>query len=359
MICSVVGARPNFIKMAPVIHDLHRRGIAQLFVHTGQHYDRKMSAIFFDELNMPRPDIYLDVGSGTHAIQTARVMEKFEKVCLNHSPSLVVVAGDVNSTLACALTAAKLHIPVAHIESGLRSHDRQMPEEINRVLTDHISDLLFVTERSGKVNLGKEGISKEKIHFVGNTMIDTLHTHLDKALDNHPWTRFDLDPRSYVMVTLHRPANVDELDVLVEIMEALETIGKEQPVIFPAHPRTQQQIEKARIQLKHIQLLEPLGYLTFLGLMARAKCVLTDSGGIQEETTALTVPCITIRENTERPITLEKGTNQLAGMDKENILAAFNKAIKTDYIGVMPELWDGHAAIRVGEVLESWRNTQK
>jgi UDP-N-acetylglucosamine 2-epimerase (non-hydrolysing) len=314
----------------------------------------KMSSIFFDELEMPRPDIYLEVGSGSHAAQTARVMERFETVCVDHAPDLVMVAGDVNSTLACALTASKMNIPVAHLESGLRSFDRQMPEEINRILTDHVSDLLFVTEPSGQENLQKEGISREKIHFVGNTMIDTLQYQLEKALERKPWQKYDLSPQSYVLVTLHRPANVDNREVLAEILSALETIGRGRPVLFPIHPRTWKKIKEAEIEIREIQLLEPLGYLTFLGLMAKAQCVLTDSGGIQEETTALCVPCVTIRENTERPITLEEGTNSLAGTQKEKILAMFQTAITTQYAGRMPKLWDGNAAVRVGQILEVW-----
>ena len=353
MIGNIVGARPNFIKMAPVIHEIKRRGIPQLFVHTGQHYDRKMSAIFFDELDMPKPDIYLGVGSGSHAVQTAKVMEQFEKVCNKHTFDLVVVAGDVNSTLACALTASKLHIPVAHVESGLRSFDRRMPEEINRILTDHISNLLFVTEQSGVENLLKEGIDPKKIHFVGNSMIDTLQAHLGKALEGHPWSNYNLEPETYILVTLHRPANVDDSDVLAEIMDALEGIGANHPVLFPVHPRKQKQIEKFGFQMKNIQRIEPLGYLSFLGLMAKSKCVLTDSGGIQEETTALSVPCITIRENTERPITLKNGTNQLAGIKKAKILEAFNKAMASSYAGLLPKLWDGHAAVRICDVIES------
>lgn len=354
MICNIVGARPNFIKMAPVVHEIERRGIPQLFLHTGQHYDPKMSAVFFNELDMPKPDIYLGVGSGTHAEQTARVMEKFEKVCSNQQIDLVVVAGDVNSTLACALTASKLHIPVAHVESGLRSFDRRMPEEINRILTDHISDLLFVTEKSGEENLRREGIAEEKIHFVGNTMIDSLQTHLSSAVESCPWSQYNLEAGSYVLVTLHRPANVDNPEVLREILSAIDMIGNTHPVFFPVHPRTQNQIKKTRFKMKNTRFVEPLGYLAFLGLMARSKCVLTDSGGIQEETTALSVPCITIRENTERPVTLEKGTNHLAGMEKANILDVFNKAITKDYAGVMPELWDGHAAQRICDIIEAW-----
>ena len=355
MILTVVGARPNFVKMAPIIHEINRRGIPQLFVHTGQHYDERMSAIFFDELGMPKPDIYLGVGSATHAEQTARVMLSFEKVLLEHQPELVVVAGDVNSTLACALTAVKLHIHVAHIESGLRSFALSMPEEINRILTDHISELLLVTEPSGEKNLLAEGIAPEKMHFVGNTMIDSLEKHLPAALSRAPWETYGLKPGEYALTTLHRPANVDHEDALRDILGALEVVGKDQPVLFPAHPRTLARIEKWNITLENIRPVEPLGYLEFLGLMARAGIVLTDSGGIQEETTALGVPCITIRENTERPVTIDVGTNTLAGTRGKDVLAAYHQLRSRRPQGRRPDLWDGHAAVRVVDVFEHWR----
>jgi UDP-N-acetylglucosamine 2-epimerase (non-hydrolysing) len=363
MICTVVGARPNFMKMAPIIQAISRMGLPQVFVHTGQHYDNKMSAVFFDELGMPKPDVYLGVGSGTHAAQTARVMTAFEEVLLEHQPDLVVVAGDVNSTLACALTAAKLHIPVAHVEAGLRSFDRDMPEEINRVLTDHLSDLLFITEPSGQENLLKEGIDPGRMHFVGNTMIDSIHTHLEAALQKSPWTDFDLQPDSYCLVTLHRPANVDVAETLQEILSALEEIGHSWPILFPAHPRTSQRISQWGLSARNIRFVPPLGYLDFLGLMARARLVLTDSGGIQEETTALGVPCITIRENTERPVTIEQGTNQLAGTRRAGILAAVEKlpaaGAGEEPAARIPELWDGQAAERVAAVLGRWLEARK
>jgi UDP-N-acetylglucosamine 2-epimerase (non-hydrolysing) len=356
MICTIVGARPNFVKMAPIIHEINRRGIPQIFVHTGQHYDEKMSAVFFDELGMPRPDVDLGVGSGSHAEQTARVMSAFESVLLEHRPELVVVAGDVNSTLACALTASKLHIPVAHVEAGLRSFDREMPEEINRVLTDHIADLLFVTEPGGQVNLLKEGLDKTKIYFVGNTMIDSLHTHLPAALARRPWEAFGLPEGGYGVVTLHRPANVDEENGLREILGALEEIGARWPLLFPAHPRTVARMMDWGLQPHGIRVVEPLGYLDFLGLMAKARLVLTDSGGIQEETTVLGTQCITIRENTERPVTIEQGTNQLAGTTRQGILAAAAR-LKQDHSPStrrIPDLWDGQAAERVVDVIERW-----
>jgi len=325
-----------------------------MLVHTGQHYDEKMSAVFFHELKMPEPDLHLGVGSGSHAAQTARVMAAFEGVCIEHKPELVVVAGDVNSTLACALTATKLHIPVAHLESGLRSFDREMPEEINRILTDHIADILLVTEASGEENLVREGISSEKIHFVGNTMIDSLRAHLDRAVAGKPWEGFGLEAKGYKLATLHRPANVDDGASLTEILGALEEIGEGGAVLFPAHPRTRKQIEDQGIGLKNIRMVEPLGYLDFLGLMAEAKVVLTDSGGIQEETTALRVPCITIRENTERPVTIEEGTNRLAGTSRDAILRAYREIEMEDRVGSMPYLWDGKAAGRCVDVFDGW-----
>lgn len=356
MICTIVGARPNFVKMAPIIHEINRRGLPQVFVHTGQHYDAKMSTVFFDELGMPRPDVYLGVGSGSHAEQTARVMTAFEAVLLEHRPELVVVAGDVNSTLACALTASKLHIPVAHVEAGLRSFDREMPEEINRVLTDHIADLLFVTEPSGEKNLLREGMDIKKIYFVGNTMIDSLHTHLPAALARRPWEAFDLPEGGYGVVTLHRPANVDEEKGFREILSALEEIGARWPLLFPAHPRTVARMADWGLNPRGVRVVEPLGYLDFLGLMAKARLVLTDSGGIQEETTALGVPCITIRENTERPVTLEQGSNQLAGTRRDGILVASARLDQDQAprVGRVPAFWDGQAARRVVDVLEQW-----
>jgi UDP-N-acetylglucosamine 2-epimerase (non-hydrolysing) len=356
MICTIVGARPNFVKMAPVIHEINRRGMPQLFVHTGQHYDAKMSTVFFDELGMPRPDVYLGVGSGSHAEQTAKVMMAFEGVLREHGPELVVVAGDVNSTLACALTASKVRIPVAHLESGLRSFDREMPEEINRILTDHIADLLFVTEPSGEKNLAREGIAPTKIFFVGNTMIDSLHTHLSAALARRPWEAFALPEGGYGVVTLHRPANVDEEGGLRAILSALEGVGARWPLLFPAHPRTVARMKDWGLTPRGVRVVEPLGYLDFLGLMAKARVVLTDSGGIQEETTALGVPCITIRENTERPATIDQGSNQLAGTKREGILDAVARLARDQAPrgSRIPALWDGHAAERVVEVLEQW-----
>lgn len=353
-ICTVVGARPNFMKMAPVILELNRRGLRQFCVHTGQHYDAQMSTVFFDELGMPKPDAFLGVGSCSHAEQTARIMVSFEKLCLEQHPTLVVVAGDVNSTLACALVAAKLHIPVAHVESGLRSFDRSMPEEINRIVTDHLSSILFTTEPSGNGNLLKEGISSSQIHFVGNTMIDSLMAHLEKALAGKSWERFNLEPGSYGLITLHRPANVDDLPTLTEIGLALQKISTELPLLFPVHPRTRDRLKQAFPEGGSIKIVEPLGYLDFLALMAKARLVLTDSGGIQEETTILGIPCVTIRPNTERPITIESGTNRLAGVTKDGIVAAARDAfLQKSSHSVSPALWDGKAAGRIVDVIEN------
>lgn len=362
LICNAIGARPNFMKMAPVILEQTRRGLTQITVHTGQHYDGQMSAVFFDALQMPKPDIYLNVGSGSHAEQTARVMVAFERVCVEKKPDLIIVGGDVNSTLACALVGAKLLIPVAHVESGLRSLDRDMPEEINRILTDHMATLLFTTEEGANKNLVQEGIPAERIHFVGNSMIDSLRAHLPEALIGRPWKRFGLEPKCYGLVTLHRPSNVDHRDAFSQIMEALIQVSKKLPLLFPAHPRTRQHLEQFATDVGAVRVTEPLGYLEFLGLMAKAAVVLTDSGGIQEETAALRVPCVTIRNNTERPITLRLGTNRLAGVKKGDIIEAAHQALLDDFSDreLLP-LWDGGAGARIVDVIEDWlskRNSQ-
>jgi len=356
----VVGARPNFIKMAPVIEEAKRRGLPQILVHTGQHYDTQMSDIFFRELEMPQPDIYLGVGSGSHAEQTARIMIAFEKACEEHVPDLVVVAGDVNSTLACALTAAKLQIPVAHVEAGLRSFDRTMPEEINRVLTDHLSDLLFTTEPSANDNLCREGIAPQKIYYVGNTMIDTLSQHLQKALSRRPWMVFGMEEGRYGVVTLHRPSNVDDDATTRTLAAALAEISVSLPLIFPIHPRTLAHGNSvwSSVASPNLRLVKPLGYLDFLGLMARAQVVITDSGGIQEETTALGVPCITVRPNTERPVTLTHGTNRLVPPDRELLVAAVLNNVPVKMYS-RPELWDGRAASRIIDILEGWYGSRK
>ena len=352
-ICNVVAARPNFMKMAPVVLELIGRGVDQFLVHTGQHYDANMSDVFFDELGMPRPDVHLGVGSGSHATQTAAVLSAFEATCLEWKPDLVVVAGDVNSTLAAALAAAKLQIPVAHVEAGLRSFDRTMPEELNRVLTDHLSDLLFATEVDALDNLNREGIDAGRVHLVGNCMVDSLLRHLEAALAARPWLRFELEPSGYALLTLHRPSNVDDDRTLAALMAAVNRVSDRLPVVFPIHPRTRDRLGRAGIITSNrVRLTEPLPYLSFLGMMARACCVLTDSGGIQEETTALGVPCLTLRDNTERPITVRKGSNRLVGADPSKIEPAVDDVLSGRWqTGVRPEFWDGHAARRIVDVL--------
>jgi UDP-N-acetylglucosamine 2-epimerase (non-hydrolysing) len=349
LIYNVVGARPNFMKIAPIVAELKRRGIEYKLVHTGQHHDAAMSQVFFDELHLPEPDVYLGVGSGTHAQQTARVLTEIEEDCTNRRPAMVVVAGDVNSTVAAALAAAKLSIPVAHVESGLRSFDRSMPEELNRVVTDHLSDLLFTTEESGNLNLRREGIDQSKIDFVGNCMLDSLLLHKQEALRRRPWNDFGVRERAYALITLHRPSNVDREDRLRDLITTVNHLSSRLTVLFPVHPRTRSRITAAKIQTNpNVLLLEPLPYLAFLGLMARASVVLTDSGGIQEETTALQVPCLTLRSNTERPSTVEFGTNQLVGERLDLIAPLVDRILEGQWkTGTVPPLWDGHAAERV------------
>ena len=348
-IFTVVGARPNFVKMAPVVREIGKRGLPQVFVHTGQHYDAKMSAVFIDELGMPAPDVYLGVGSGTHAEQTAKVMVALEALAIERRPRLVVVAGDVNSTVACALAATKLEIPVAHVESGLRSFDRSMPEEINRVVTDHLAELLFTTEDSGGENLRREGIDAKKIRFVGNTMIDSLVEHLPRAKALRPWEPLDVEPGRYGLVTLHRPSNVDDAQKLEAIARALKNVGEKTPLLFPMHPRTLKRAG-ALFACPGIRTLDPVGYLEFLGLMSAAAFVITDSGGIQEETTALSVRCFTLRTNTERPVTIESGTNELVTI--EGLASAVRSPRQT--AGRVPPLWDGGAAGRVVDEIEAF-----
>ncbi|HEY8469317.1 MAG TPA: UDP-N-acetylglucosamine 2-epimerase (non-hydrolyzing) [Longimicrobiales bacterium] len=355
-VMHVAGARPNFMKVAPVMEALRQYPqVCQYLVHTGQHYDDRLSRTFFEELEIPRPDVNLGVGSGTHAVQTARVMEAFEPVCLEWQPDVVVVVGDVNSTLACALVAAKLGIPVAHVEAGLRSFDWSMPEEINRVVTDRLSDLLFTTEPSANENLRREGVPAERIHFVGNVMIDTLLRHRSRARALRMPDRLGLVPGRFVLVTLHRPSNVDSPEALAPIVAGLERVAAEVPVVFPVHPRTRRTLDAVIAEGggSSMRLLEPLGYLEFLGLMCDAGVVVTDSGGIQEETTVLGVPCLTVRPNTERPITIEQGTNRLVraepGAIAEEALAALGAERRNGRR--LPELWDGRAAERIAQIL--------
>ena len=374
LIC-VVGARPNFMKIAPIMRAFQVSGFPfkPRLLHTGQHYDVAMNEQFFRQLDIPLPDLDLEVGSGTHAQQTAAIMQRFEPVLEASSVAAVLVVGDVNSTIACALVAARRQVPVIHVEAGLRSGDRSMPEEINRVLTDQLSDLLFITEAGARENLLREGIAEERIHFVGNVMIDTLIHNLPKAVSPQTtlaelYANGRIGAEGYAVVTLHRPGNVDDPQTLAALMAAIEDIGGRIPVVFPVHPRTAARLDAAglRESLRHIHFLPPLGYLEMLGLNAGARMVLTDSGGIQEETTALGVPCLTLRPNTERPITIEQGTNTLVGTDPDRVrevamakLARVEGEAKPAQGGQIriPEGWDGHAAERIAAILTQWAQT--
>jgi len=357
---NVVGARPNFMKIAP-IHRIMKtiEKIEPILIHTGQHYDDSMSKIFFEDLELPQPNIYLGIGSGSHAHQTGKIMIELEKIMLHLKPDLVLVVGDVNSTMAAALVASKLHIPVAHVEAGLRSFDSFMPEEINRKVTDAIADFLFVTEESGRKNLLREGMSPEKIYFVGNVMIDSLLSHLKKTKNSSILSQLQLDHQPYALLTLHRPSNVDDKKSFNNIINALEQIEKHIPIVFPIHPRSRKMLEQFlfvfRIEkMKNFKLIDPLGYMDFLSLMKHAKFVLSDSGGIQEETTVLGIPCLTLRNNTERPVTVDLGTNVVVGTDTELIVNESFK-ILTGHAkkGKIPPLWDGNAAQRIVDILES------
>jgi len=357
-IFNIVGARPNFMKIAPLMREYGKyERIQPLLVHTGQHYDEKMSDLFFRDLGIPQPDINLDVGSASHAIQTAEIMKAFEPVVLEHKPDAVLVVGDVNSTIACGLVAVKLGVRLIHVEAGLRSGDRTMPEEINRILTDSISDLLFCTEQSGVDNLIHEGIPKEKIFLVGNVMIDTLLRNKAKAEGSDILNQLELDGNDFAVLTLHRPSNVDDAAVFGRILDALEVIQNDMPVIFPVHPRTRRNLYSMSLgeradAMPGLRLLDPIGYLDFLKLMSSAKIVLTDSGGIQEETTILCVPCLTLRENTERPITVEIGSNHIVGTDPVKIVEAYGQVLNGRKHGSqIPPLWDGHAAEHIVKVL--------
>ena len=361
-VINVVGARPNFMKIAPIIESMNRypHHFDHMLVHTGQHYDARMSKAFFEDLRMPRPDIDLEVGSGSHAEQTGRIMVAFEQVCMRERPDLVIVVGDVNSTMACTITAKKLGIAVAHVEAGLRSRDMDMPEEINRLCTDVLCDYLFTTDHFANENLRSEGVPEEKIHFVGNVMIDTLLKHRDLAEKLPLLEQLDLRPGGYATVTLHRPSNVDNEYTLRGILEAFEEITSEIPIIFPIHPRTKKMADQFGLRgmfnsgepVRGIWVTEPLGYLDFLHLNMNARLVLTDSGGLQEESTVLGVPCITLRHNTERPITCTQGTNQVVGNDKERIRNAAREVLDGNWTsGRVPELWDGKAADRILSIL--------
>jgi len=358
-IICVCGARPNFMKIAPIMRAFEANGNFEiLLVHTGQHYDENMSKFFFEELNIPRPDVNLEVGSGSHASQTAEIMKRFEPVVLDFKPDYVLVVGDVNSTIACGLVAVKLGVKLTHVEAGLRSFDRTMPEEINRVLTDAISDLLFITEQSAIDNLKNEGIDSHKVHFVGNVMIDTLMDNREKAQKSDVLERLGLSAKKYVVITLHRPSNVDDLDKFGQIIRAFESIEKEMKLVFPIHPRARNNLRQSQLEgrvkaMKNLLLLEPVGYVDFLCLTSNAALVLTDSGGIQEETTILKIPCMTLRENTERPVTITEGTNRLVHITTEDILKNYREIRDGDKkIGCgVPKLWDGKAAERIATII--------
>ena len=362
-VINVVGARPNFMKVAPIVEAMRRRerDFAPLVLHTGQHYDAQMSDAFFRDLGLPEPDVYLGVGSGSHAQQTAAVMQSFEPVVLKERPDWVLVVGDVNSTLACALVCSKLGIKVAHVEAGLRSRDRTMPEEINRLLTDQIADLLLTPSEDADANLLAEGIPEKRIRFVGNVMIDSLFNQLKRAETSRIREDLEVQGRDYATLTLHRPSNVDDPETFSRILEALEQIATRLPVIFPVHPRTRARLDEFSFtervaRCENLRLIEPLGYLDFLRLYSGARLVLTDSGGIQEETTALSIPCLTLRENTERPVTVSMGTNTIVGTNAERItraaFAALDASRQPRQSARIPPLWDGHTADRILDALQ-------
>jgi len=356
-VVCVAGARPNFMKIKPVMDALEQRGARVTLVHTGQHYDAAMSDVFFAELGLRQPDHFLGTGSGTHAVQTSRVMTAFEPLAAELAPDAVVVPGDVNSTLACALVAAKLGIPLAHVEAGLRSRDRSMPEEINRIVTDRISDYLFAPSEDAVDNLWAEGFGPAQVHLVGNVMVDTLLAHAERAAAATPqlMARLGLEPGRYGLVTLHRPANVDDPAVLAALLPALAEVSRDCPLVLPAHPRSAGPLRAAGLPAS-VTIIPPAGYLEFIALEASARLVLTDSGGVQEETTVLGVPCLTLRDNTERPVTVTEGTNQLVGRDPERIVKAVRAVLDTPpaepgQVPRRPALWDGRASQRIAAIL--------
>lgn len=356
-LACIAGARPNFMKVAAVLRAMEGvEALDPLLVHTGQHYDPEMSQVFFDDLDLPRPDVHLGVGSGSHATQTADIMNRYDQVMDGRSPDLTLVVGDVNSTLGCALVSAKRGVPVAHVEAGLRSFDRSMPEEINRRVTDVLSDFLFAPSRRAVDNLRREGLEEERIHFVGNVMVDTLTRFRSRARETGARARHGVEDGDYAVVTFHRPSNVDDPEKLEGLLSMLVRLSAHLPVLFPVHPRTRRQInaqDLAKVtEGSMVQLLEPLGYVEFLDLLSGARVALTDSGGIQEESTVLGVPCLTVRENTERPVTVEQGTNRVVGTHPNTVLAAALEALKENpNQGRAPEGWDGRAAERLVEIL--------
>jgi UDP-N-acetylglucosamine 2-epimerase (non-hydrolysing) len=359
-IINIVGARPNFMKIAPVMDAMGKsKVIKPLLLHTGQHYDEKMSSLFFEELKIPKPDIYLGVGSGTHAKQVAHIMEKFDDVCEEEKPDAILVVGDVNSTMACSLVASKLGIKIIHLEAGLRSFDRRMPEEINRLVTDSIADLLLTPSEDGSQNLLNEGISADKIQLVGNIMIDTLFRFLPVIEKSSIIDQLHLTPQQYLLVTLHRPSNVDQKENLKEILTTFREIQKKIKIVFPVHPRTMKNINEFGFselinEMKNLIITEPFGYLDFQRLMTQSKAVITDSGGVQEETTALKIPCITIRENTERPVTVTEGSNVLIGSDMGQLVLMIEKVLANKWKkSTIPEQWDGKTADRVVKIIEA------
>ena len=358
-ILNIVGTRPNFIKIAPLMEQMLKSPVIDpVLLHTGQHYDENMSKIFFDQLGIPKPHIYLGVGSENNTNQINEIIKRVDPILESENPDALLVVGDVNSTLACALAASYRKIPVIHVEAGLRSFDRSMQEEVNRYTTDHLSELMFVTEKSGLDNLAKEKIDLKKVHFVGNVMVDTLRQHSDLAeRESCILERLELKEGQYAVVTLHRPCNVDTVDILKPILDAIRKLAKELKVVFPVHPRTMDKIKEFNLQymIDPLSITDPLPYLDMLLLMSKARLVLTDSGGIQEETTALGISCITMRENTERPITIEKGTNILSGNQGAKILLAARNVIDTGgKKGSIPDLWDGKAANRIVKIISSW-----
>ena len=359
-IALVVGARPNFMKAAPLISNLRENepDFETILIHTGQHYDRQLSELFFEQLGMPEPDIFMGVGSGSHAEQTAKIMIEMEKAFLELKPDLVVVFGDVNSTLASAIVAAKMGIKIAHVEAGLRSFDNTMPEEINRIVTDRLSDYLFVTEVSGIRNLKNEGVASNKIFFTGNIMIDSLVSNLEKANASRILNDLGLKPQQYATITLHRPSNVDDINVLMGMFRVMAAVGEKMPVVFPCHPRTKKRIEEFGLMNEvpngNVRVIEPLGYLDFLKLQADSRIVLTDSGGVQEETTYLKIPCVTMRENTERPITVDIGSNVLCGSDPDRIINTASAILDgREKKSAIPRFWDGQTSNRIVKILKT------